>query len=189
MSVTKPDPLLWATGSNGADSIAVVPSSGRKASGYDGTTFPEFVYENWYKRQVMLWQQWFDQQEQYCTAGVSALLGTSGSFNAVFSSAKTVAFNYIKYASGLVRIWWPDVTGLSTSSSNESDASIPSSILPSSSRVSFLYTGATGSPSIFGSPSVPVGRIVFKQSNSKITFYNVDESFTVVYAGIAEYFI
>jgi len=71
MPVTKPSALEWASSSNGADSIALVPSSGRKASGYDGTTFPEFVYENWYKRQIMLWQQWFDQQEQYDTAHIT----------------------------------------------------------------------------------------------------------------------
>jgi len=186
MSVTKPTALEWASSSNGADSKAAVPSSGRKSNGYDGSTFPEFTYENWYKRQTMLWQQWLDQQEQYSTAGVSALLGTSGSFNATFNSAVVVSFNYIKYASGLVRIWWPNITGLVSDTINQSTADVLTTpvLLPSATR---------NFPVCLGLSSPELGVIRFTNQTSLVGKIYISSllvhNFTEVGAGIIEYFI
>lgn len=200
MPVTKPSALEWASSSNGADSIALVPSSGRKASGYDGTTFPEFVYENWYKRQIMLWQQWFDQQEQYDTAhigtlesNVTALQGTSGSFNGVFQSAQTITFNYIKYSNNRVKLWWGDSLSLTSGNSHRTGGSIiPTSILPSSGADRYVFalmqTGVGGVPGLVqlmnqGGGSPPwAGDILLGAVDGTVAT-------TGIFAGIGEYFI
>jgi hypothetical protein len=138
MTVSRPSSALaWATNSNGADSISAVPSAGRQANGFDGTTFPEFLYENWYKRQNMLWQQWFDQQEQIHTPAISALQGTSGTpFNVLFYGGSTpMTVSYINYPSNRVKIWWTDVSGLSGGSYYQVGGStIPIAVTPSAPR-------------------------------------------------------
>ncbi len=59
----------------------------------------------------------------------------SGSFNAIFPTSKTLAINYVKFASGVVRIWFNSLTGMVDEVTHEASGTpVPATIIPTANR-------------------------------------------------------
>jgi hypothetical protein len=113
------------------------------------------------------------------TASIDAIVA-SGNFNATFPTNKVLTFYYQKRASGLVKVWWGDLTGMDSNNSQAASGyPVPVSIRPTVNRLMVcLNNGSRGAYIEFG-------------TDSSINIYPMDNTtvFTALYGYVAEYLI